>query len=129
MLDHNEKSGGLALKIAIGTGIALGAVVSGLLVSRRGRNLVREAWQGRRRTRLEDRSLDALWGDRTLGRRTLDVQEIDEGAIAISGVLRSEDERERAVEIVERIKGVRDVIDRLDVQPSPGSRRKAAVRD
>lgn len=120
MQNHNEKSGGLALKLAIGTGIALGAVVSGLLVSRRGRNLVREAWQGRRRTRLEDRALDALWGDRDLARRTLEVQEVEEGTLELSGVLRSEAERERALEMVEQIKGVRDVIDRLDVHAASG---------
>jgi hypothetical protein len=122
MLDHEEKSGGLALKIAIGSGIALGAVVSGLLISRRGRNLVREAWQGKRRTRLEDRALDALWGDRALGKRTLEVQEIEEGTLEISGVLKSEAERERALDMVERIKGVHDVVDRLVVQV-PAARR------
>src|SRR5438552_2156421 len=114
MRDDKSKSG-LALKIAIGTGIALGAVVSGLLISRRGRNLVREAWQGRRRTRLEDRALDALWGDRSLGRRELDVTEVEEGTLELSGILRSDEERRRAIEMVEHVKGVQDVVDRLQV--------------
>jgi hypothetical protein len=129
MREEQEKAKSpVALKIAIGTGIALGAVVSGLLISRRGRNLVKEAMQGRSRTRLEDRALDALWGDRALGRREVEVEEVEAGVLELSGVLRSEAERQRALEMVENIKGVQDVIDSFDVNPGNGRRTRINLR-
>jgi hypothetical protein len=129
MREEQEKAKSpVALKIAIGTGIALGAVVSGLLISRRGRNLVKEAMQGRSRTRLEDRALDAMWGDRALGRREVEVEEVEAGVLELSGVLRSEAERQRALEMVENIKGVQDVIDSFDVNPGNGRRRRINLR-
>ena len=57
--DVKEDRPGIALKIGIAGALGLGAIVSGLLISRRGRRLVREAWQGRRRTRLGDEPTDA----------------------------------------------------------------------
>src|SRR5690606_32041916 len=88
-----------------------------LLASRRGRKLVREAWEGRRRTRIEDRVLDAIWADRVLGRRAIDAQEVEEGRVALLGQIRSEEERERALAIVGRVKGVSAVEDRLAIVP------------
>ncbi|HEY8470559.1 MAG TPA: BON domain-containing protein [Longimicrobiales bacterium] len=106
-----------ALKIGIAGVIGFGAVATGLLASRRGRKLVREAWEGRRRTRIEDRVLDAIWADRVLGRRAIDAQEVEEGRIVLLGQIRSEEERERALAIAGRVKGVNAVEDRLEVVP------------
>ncbi len=113
----------LAVKIGVAGAIGLGAVVSGLLISRRGRHLVKEAWQGRRRTRIEDRVLDALWGDPVLGRRPLDVEEVDEGVVVVSGMVRNEKERRLALAMATRVKGVVKVEDRLELE-SPEKRRE-----
>jgi len=113
---------GVALKLGIAGAIGLGAIVSGLLISRRGRRLVREAWQGRRRTRLEDRVLDALWGDEIVGRRNFDVQEIGDGAVALSGIVRSRRERIRALRIARNVKDVRLVKSQLVIERVPRSR-------
>jgi hypothetical protein len=117
---------GLALKIGIAGAIGLGAIVSGLLISRSGRRLVKEAWQGRRRTRLEDRVLDVLWGDPRIGRRNFDVEEIGDGVIALSGVVRARRERARALRIARGVTDVVRVEDRLDVEPGPPRRRRGA---
>src|SRR5690606_17830963 len=108
-----RKISSLALKLGIGGVIGFGAVATGLLASRQGRKLVREAWQGRRRTRGEDRLLDALWADRVLGRRPLDAQELTDGRVAITGQVRSEEERERALDIARHVNGIDPVEDRL----------------
>jgi hypothetical protein len=114
----------VALKIGIAGALGLGAIVSGLLISRRGRRLVREAWQGRRRTRLEDRVLDALWGDEIVGRRNFDVQEIGDGAVALSGVVRSRRERIRALQIARHVKDVRLVKSQLVIERVQPSRER-----
>ena len=112
---RKEKVSGTAVKIGIAGAVALGAVVSGFLISRQGRRFVKDVWDGRRRTPLEDRALDALWGDRKLGRRRIDVQEIEPGVIAMSGKVRSADERRSARALVARISGVNEIEDRLEV--------------
>ncbi|HEX7091956.1 MAG TPA: BON domain-containing protein [Longimicrobiales bacterium] len=78
---------------------------------------MREAWEGRRRTRIEDRVLDAIWADRVLGRRAIDAQEVEEGRVVLLGQIRSEEERERARAIVGRVNGVNAVEDRLEIVP------------
>jgi osmotically-inducible protein OsmY len=112
----------VAMKVGVAGAIAIGAVVSGLLISRGGRKLVRELWQGRRRTRLEDRILDRLWNDSVLARREIDVQEISDGVLVISGIVRSGHERGRALALAESVKGVTAIDDRLKVDL--GSRRR-----
>ena len=109
-----------ALKIGIAGAVAFGAVVSGFLVSRQGRRFVKDVWDGRRRSPLEDRALEAIWGDRVLGKRRIDVQEIEPGVLALSGQVRSVDERRWARAIVARIKGVNEIEDRLEL----GSRKR-----
>ncbi len=123
MKDSNQERPGLALKIGIAGAIGLGAVVSGLLISRRGRRLVREAWEGRRRTRIEDRVLDALWGDDVVGRRNFDVKEAEGGVIVLSGVVRSRRELMRALRIAEKVKDVQGVEDRLVIERMPRPER------
>jgi hypothetical protein len=114
--DEGRDRPGLALKIGIAGAIGLGAIVSGLLISRSGRRLVREAWQGRRRTRLEDRVLDVLWGDPHVGRRNFDVSEVGPGEVVLTGVVRSRRERMRAVRLAEKVKDVQLVEDRLVIE-------------
>jgi osmotically-inducible protein OsmY len=109
-------AGEIALKIGVVGAIGVGAVISGMFVSRRGRHLLREAWQGRRRSRIEDRVLDALWGDPVLGRRELEVQENPEGTITLSGVVHSEQERRVATAMAKQVKGVDNVVDELRIE-------------
>jgi hypothetical protein len=122
---------GLALKIGIAGALAIGAVASGFLLSRLGRRVVKEAWQGRRRTRLEDQVLEALWEDDAIGQRPLDVQEISPGVIAVSGQIRSRVERDQVLEVVEDVEGVVETEDRLVVVPRARptmARARARVR-
>lgn len=115
--------GPLALKIGIASAIGFGALATGLLVSRQGRHLVKEAWQGRQRTRIEDRVLDRLWADPVLGRRDLDVDEVDEGVVAVYGKVRDDQERRVALALARQVKGVLEVEDHLMVAPRDRTRR------
>jgi hypothetical protein len=115
------------MKVGIASAIGFGAIATGLFISRRGRHLVKEAWQGRERTRLEDRVLDLLWGDPVLGRREIDVDEMDNGMISIFGEVRTDQERRVAVAMAAGVKGVTDVRDDLHVVPRQG-RRSARQR-
>jgi hypothetical protein len=122
--DRESERPGFALKLGIAGAIGLGAIVSGLLISRRGRRLVKEVWQGRRRTRLEDRVLDTLWGDPLVGRRDFDVEEIGDGVVALSGVVRARRERARALRLARSVRDVARVEDHLVVEPGPPRRRR-----
>ena len=114
--DEESKLGKTALKVGIFGAVALGAAVSGFLISRQGRRFVKDVWEGRKRTPLEDRALDVLWGDRVLGKRHIDVEEIEPGVIALSGSVRSADERRWARALIGRIKDVSEIEDRLEVR-------------
>jgi hypothetical protein len=116
MFENEKPVPRLALKIGVAGFLAFGAIATGMFATRKGRHLVREAWQGRERTRIEDRVLDALWGDDRLARRRIDVHEVD-GRIELSGVVRMEAERERALDIAHAVKGVGEVVDLLEVVP------------
>ena len=115
MAEGSRNLGALALKIGVATAIGFGALATGMLVSRQGRHLVKEAWQGRQRTRIEDRVLDRIWGDPVLGRRDLDVAEVSEGVVAVYGKVRNEQERRVAVALAGQVKGVVDVQDHMTV--------------
>lgn len=104
-----------AIKIGIFGAVALGAVVSGFLVTRQGRHFVKDVWHGRKRSQLEDRALDAIWADAQLGRRRIDVVEIEPGVLALEGQVRSADERRRALTLVARLKDVKEIEDRLEL--------------
>lgn len=124
-MTESEKPGlgSIALKIGIASAIGFGALATGLLVSRRGRHLVREVIQGRERTRIEDRVLDCLWGDPILGRRELDVDEVRAGVAAIYGKVRSEQERKVALALARQVKGVQEVEDHIMVASRDRQRR------
>jgi hypothetical protein len=121
----NRGIGSIALKIGIAGAVGFGAIATGMVVSRKGRNLLREAWQGRQRTTLEDRVLDVLWGERDLSRRPLDVHEGDAGIITVRGTVFSDDEYERCLDLVAGVSGVRTVLDGLDVERPPERQRGA----
>ena len=120
--------GSFALKVGIASAIGFGALATGMFISRKGRHLVREAWQGRERTRIEDRVLDCLWGDPVLGRRELDVDELGDGVIAVYGKVRSEQERRVALALARQVKGVQDVEDHLMVVLRERKRRRERER-
>lgn len=128
--DKEQGFSNLAIKIGIAGAIGLGALASGLFISRKGRHLIREAMEGRRRTRIEDRVLDELWGDPVLGRRDIDVEEVGEGTVVLTGELRSEEERRRALALAGRLKGVSAAVDRFTIVPraSRGKRRPGRTR-
>lgn len=109
-----------ALKVGIFSAVALGAAVSGFLVSRQGRRFVKDVWQERRRSQLEDRALDALWSDRVLGKRQIEVQEIEPGVIALIGRVRNNEERRRARTVLAEVKGVNEIEDQLEIRARRG---------
>jgi hypothetical protein len=112
----------LAMKIGIAGFIGFGALATGMFATRKGRHLVKEAWQGRERTRLEDRILDALWDDPRLARRKIDVDEIGPGHVHISGVVRSIGEGRRAIRLASSVKGVNAIDNALRVVPADRTR-------
>ncbi len=124
--EDDRVNSNLAIKIGVAGIIGLGALASGLFISRRGRHLIKEAMEGRRRTRVEDRALDALWGDRVLGRRDIDVDELDGGTLAVLGEVRSDEERRRALAIAAKTPGVSTVVDQLQIRVA--RRRPPALR-
>lgn len=115
MTSQKKTPGQVALRVGLFGAIAFGALASGFLVSRRGRRFVKDVWQERRRTPLEDRVLDTIWGERVLGKRRIDVEEIEPGVIVLYGQLKSAGEREELLDLVEEIKGVNEVEDNLVV--------------
>ena len=112
----NGKFSKKAVKVGIFGAVALGAAVSGFLVSRQGRRFVKDVWNERRRSQLEDRALDALWGDDILGRRPIEVEEIEPGVLALMGQVRNSDERRRARTVLASVKGVNEIEDRLEIR-------------
>jgi hypothetical protein len=123
MFENQKPIPRMALRIGVAGFIGFGALATGMFATRKGRHLVREAWQGRERTRLEDRVLDALWGNDRLSRRRLDVAELAPGHVEISGVVRSDRERRHALRTVRHVKGVTTIDDALEiVAPAPRKR-------
>ena len=118
-MSGEKKNGQLsrkAVKVGIFGAVALGAAVSGFLISRQGRRFVKDVWNERRRSQIEDRALDALWGDDVLGRRPIEVEEIEPGVIALMGQVRNSDERRRARTVLAAVKGINEIEDRLEIR-------------
>lgn len=118
--DRNEggpppRTTNLGVRIGLAAAIGLGALASGFLLTRGGRRLVADVFDGRRRSPVESRVLDNLWNDRLLGKRRIDVTEMAPGRVALRGRVKSRDEVGRAVAVAERAKGVVAVIDELEV--------------
>lgn len=114
-MPQKKKPGEIALRLGIAGAIAFGALASGFLISRRGRRFVKDVWHERRRTPLEDRVLDTIWGAAVLGRRPVDVEEVEPGVISVYGQVKSLEERRELLRLVEETRGVEDVEDNLEV--------------
>lgn len=115
-----DSSGGFGhtlTRLGIASAIALGAVASGMLLSRSGRRLLGEVWQGRQRTTIEDRVLDALWSDDRVGRRRIDVVELADDTVRLTGAVRDEAEHDRVIEIVKAVKGVHGIDAQIQIVP------------
>ncbi|HEY0673270.1 MAG TPA: BON domain-containing protein [Longimicrobiales bacterium] len=106
-----------ALKVGIFGAVALGAAVSGFVLSRQGRRFVKDVWEERERSPLEDRVLDALFADRRIGRRPIEVQEIEPGVVVLVGRVRNAEERRHALNVAAGVKGIVEIEDQLDVGP------------
>ena len=120
---------GLGARVAIGGAVAAGALVSGFLLSRRGRRLVSDTFTGRRRTPLADRVLDRFWDDTLLGRRRLDVEEREAGQVRVLGSVASEIERDSALQIAASVPGVSSVEDSLVLDPTLRRRRVRRLKE
>ena len=123
LMDHpdDDRAGrrsGLGVRIGLAAAIGLGALASGLLLTRPGRRLVADVFGGRRRTPIESRVLDDLWSDRVLGRRRIDVTELSPGRVVLQGRVKNWEEVGRAVSVAERAKGVTAVVQELEVSGS-----------
>jgi hypothetical protein len=131
MFEDQKPLSRLALKIGIAGAIGFGALATGMFVTRKGRHLVREAWQGRERTRIEDRVLDTLWDDARIARREIDVHEVEPGHIELLGKVRTIGERRRTVQLAKTVPGVQVIDDHLEVVPQDAPRgvlRRARAR-
>src|SRR5688572_32194749 len=115
--DRPPGTTGLGARIGLAAAIGLGALASGLLLTRPGRRLVADVFGGRRRSPVESRVLDNLWSDRVLGRRRIDVAEVEPGRVVLRGRVRNWEEVGRAVSVAERAKGVTTVAQELEVSP------------
>ena len=116
--EDRDPNMGLGVRLAVAGAVGLGALASGLLMSRGGRRLVGDAFRGKRRSPLTDQVLEVLWSDPALGRRRLDVDEVGEGGIIITGSVASDRERAIAVQLAGQVDGVEAVEDRLVLDPS-----------
>jgi hypothetical protein len=117
-----DRKGGMSTgaRVGLAAAIGLGALASGLLLTRPGRRLVADVFRGGRRSTVESRVLDSLWADRVLGGRHIEVAEISPGRVVLRGRVANRDEVGRAVAIAERAKGVIAVVEELEVGKKRG---------
>lgn len=130
-------AGGLALGLLVVRGMsAPGRVseVSGNLRERartvagrlRPARLRRQGPEQRELSGLEDRVLEAFFGDSLLSERGIDVGAISPGIVELSGSVWTEDEADRAVRVANGVEGVRTVVNRMEIEDE--SRQIEAVR-
>lgn len=122
-VEQKDPNMGLGVRLAVAGAVGLGALASGFLLSRGGRRLVGDAFRGKRRSPLTDRVLETLWRDPALGRRHLDIEEMDEGTVILMGSVATDRERRIARELALAVQGVSDVDDRLVLDPALRRRR------
>ncbi len=117
----------LPVKVALGSALTLGALVTGYLASKQGRRLVRETFRGVRRTPLEYQVLAALENHPVLGLRGLDVREEEGGRVALSGTVATPGEERRARRLAASVKGVREARSLLTLNRGLLRRRRGRV--
>lgn len=120
---------GMPARIAMGGAVTAAALISGFLVSRRGRKLVADTFKGRKPSPLADDVIDRWWEDTLLGRRRIDAAEEAGGIIEVSGSVASDRERSRALRIAASVKGVTEVRDHLVIDPSITRRRVRRLKE
>ena len=138
--------------LAVAAGMGLGVLAGYVLGGQMGRvtaHRVKRALKRRRRRRgalrpgdwtdddagsLEARAVDALRGNPVLARRPIRVRALGPGLLELAGLVESHAEAQRAGQLVRRLAGVKDVINRLLVPgvdtpvatvPGPSSPRAA----
>jgi osmotically-inducible protein OsmY len=104
------------IRLGLASALGVGALVTGFILTRPGRKLMGDVIAGRKRTQLEGRVLDALWSDRLLGPREIEVLELGPGRVSLSGVVENWEEVGRAVALAERAKGVKEVEPKLTIE-------------
>ena len=137
----------LVVAFSAALGLVAGYVVGGT-VGRVTAHRVKRALKRRRRRRgrlrpgdwteteaesLEARAVDALRGNPVLARRPVRLRVLSPGVVELSGTVESSAERQRAGQLLRRLSGVTDVINRLLVEgvdtpvavPGPSSPRAA----
>ena len=125
-LPGDKKAGNIVLRIGLASALGVGALVTGFILTRPGRKLMGDVISGRKRTQLEGRVLDALWSDRLLGSREIEVRETGPGQVALSGTLTNWEEVGRAVALAERAKGVK-VVDNSQMKIEPRQPRRRST--
>ncbi|MBW3535259.1 MAG: BON domain-containing protein [Gemmatimonadetes bacterium] len=118
------ESGGMSLpaKLALGTAVGLGALITGFVATRQGRRFVRETLKGRVRPPLEYDVLEVLDAHSRLGRRRIDVRQEETGTVVLLGTVASQDERDQALGLAAKVRGVDEVRDGLEVEPDRSRR-------
>ena len=108
--EQEQRSGRAIWLLAAGAAIGIGAAIwFGL---RQGR---REGQSTGDLRDIEDSVIDALRKDEILRNRAIDVAGIASGIVELSGTVETEDEAHHAVAVVQRLAGVRTVLNRLDL--------------
>ncbi|MEX2583766.1 MAG: BON domain-containing protein [Gemmatimonadota bacterium] len=125
-------AGGLALGVLLSRAVARPRMIGGELRDR-ARSVARRLRPARLRRlaedqelldQLEDTVLGAFLADEILTERGVDIGAISHGVIELSGSVWSETEAHRAVNLANRIPGVRTVLNRLDIEsPTSGDSR------
>lgn len=114
------------LRISAAAGLGLAA---GFLLSRWGRFAPRV----RALAELENGTVDLLLGDPHLSQRPIEVEALSDGIVELTGTVRDMEEVHRAVELAQRVPGVRTVLNRLDVEilgaHLEATRRRSAAGD
>lgn len=106
-----ERSGAAFWVLAAGAAVGIGAVIW-MGMRRKGRA---EFVGLPERGGIEDDVIEALRRDTVLRARAIDVASIAPGIIELSGTVDSEEEAHHAVEVVQRVAGIRTVLNRLDL--------------
>lgn len=114
--------------LRFGAAAALG-LTAGFLLSRWGRFAPR----ARALAELENGTVDLLLADPHLSQRPIEVEALSDGIIELTGTVRDMEEVHCAVELAQRVPGVRTVLNRLDIEilgaHLEATRRRSAAGD